>query len=187
MINNEELRGRAERYCDSRGIALNKQQMLGHGSDGAVWTTSRKSAVKAIYRLESYRCEVESYRRLKADKIAKIHLFHVPVLVDFDDTLMVIEMSIVQPPFLLDFGKVYIDSFPQDWSDSQYQRNRHTDGREKFGKRWDDVRRAMARLQGLGICNIDPRPSNVNFGDEDDDDDDIGYDSGWDESVGDDN
>ena len=85
-----------------------------------------------------------------------------------DDDLQIIEMTIVQPPYLLDFGKVYLDAPPPYWSDAQFQTNRHEDGRENFGiEKWKTVLRAMSELIGMGIYDVDPRPANFCFGDED--------------------
>jgi hypothetical protein len=142
--------------------------MLGHGSDGAVWVSSKKSAVKVVDRPDSYLNEVESYRRLQRAGITQIQDFNVPLLEGYSDQLMVIEMSIVRPPFLLDFGKVYIDVPPRDWYDPRYQQNLHAGGIDLFGKRWKIVCKAMATLRGHGIYNPDPRPANCCFGDEDD-------------------
>ncbi|MCC7475981.1 MAG: hypothetical protein IT425_11345 [Pirellulales bacterium] len=76
-------------------------------------------------------------------------------------------MTIVQPPYLLDFGKVYIDNPPPYWNDPQFHVNRHECGRELFGnKKWREVLNAMSTLIRLGIWNVDPRPANFCFGDE---------------------
>lgn len=80
--------------------------MLGYGSDGSVWTTSRHTAVKALYFQKNFDHELECYLRLKQANVRSIGLFDIPILEDFDKKLMVLEMSIVQPPYLLDFGKV---------------------------------------------------------------------------------
>ncbi len=37
---------------------------------------------------------------------------NVPRLVEFDDELQIIEMEIVKPPYLLDFGKAHLDARP---------------------------------------------------------------------------
>jgi hypothetical protein len=168
MINNDELPLRAEEYANCRGIRILRQDFLGHGSDGAVWSTDKQSAVKAVERSQSYAVELESYRRLKRAGITKIGKFNVPILEGCDDRLQIIEMSIVQPPYLLDFGKVYLDTPPQYWNDPQFHANRHEDGRENFGnQKWKEVLSALSNLIRYGIYNVDPRPANFCFGDED--------------------
>jgi hypothetical protein len=37
-----------------------------------------------------------------------MHGFAIPELIEVDRPLMAIEMTLVRPPFLLDFGKVYL-------------------------------------------------------------------------------
>ena len=76
-------------------------------------------------------------------------------------------MTLVRPPFLLDFGKVYIDHPPPYWGDTQLMANFHAEGRENFQSRWPVVLRALSILRGHGIYYVDPRPGNVTFGDDD--------------------
>jgi len=108
----EELVRRAEAYAQFRGLSLNFQYPLGSGIDGAVWKTSRPSALKLCERHKSFCDEVESYRRLRELDIRRIQGFAIPRLIDSDESLLAIEMTIVSPPFLLEFGKVYLDSPP---------------------------------------------------------------------------
>ncbi|WP_145077639.1 hypothetical protein [Aureliella helgolandensis] len=50
--------------------------------------------------------------------------FNFPQLIDWSDELMVIEMTIVKPPFILDFGKSSLYFKPEYRSDAEdhYQR-----------------------------------------------------------------
>ncbi len=82
-----------------------------------------------------------------------------------DDGLLVLEMRLVTPPFLLDFGKAHLDQctdFPpevmEDWE---------VEGRDMFGNRWDDVEQIIAELKRFGIYYYDAKPGNINFGDSD--------------------
>jgi hypothetical protein len=67
--------------------------------------------------------------------IEQIAGFAVPGLVDFDTELMILEIKIVQPPFLLDFGKVYLNSPPPYWDDAEIMGHWHAEGRENFCER----------------------------------------------------
>lgn len=97
--------------------------------------------------------------------------WNVPVLGDWDDSRMVVEMSFVQPPYFLDFGKVWIDQPPADFYDSQKLANAQAIWRDLFGERWPDVSLALWILRTkYGIHYVDPRPGNIDFGDEDDGD-----------------
>jgi hypothetical protein len=74
-------------------------------------------------------------------------------------------MDIVTEPYLLDFGKAYVDYRPDysqeslDYWEEQY--------REIWGdERWKYVKRLLASLTLVGIYYQDPTPRNISFGDE---------------------
>ncbi len=172
FIDDAELFRRADAYCKSRKIRVHGKEKLGHGSDGSVWRTSRPSAVKALQAQKTYQNEVECYKRLAADHIQELCGLHVPLMEGFDDDLMVIEMSIVTPPYLLDFGKVSIDTPPPYYFDHQLVANSEAEGRDLFGSLWSEVQPVLYALRKrFGIYYADPRPGKINFGREDDDDD----------------
>ncbi|MCI0363169.1 MAG: hypothetical protein L0Y44_13660 [Phycisphaerales bacterium] len=96
----------------------------------------------------------------------KVLSHNVPQIVDADDSLLVLEMTIVQPPFLLDFGGADLDyrvDFPpeiiEEW---------HEEKREEFGANWPAVQRVLAKMESMGIYIRDIHPGNIKFGDEDD-------------------
>lgn len=156
---------RAETYVQSRKLSLDCQYPLGAGIDGCVWRTSRPSAIKLCEREKSFRDEVESYRRLQDQNVRRILEFAVPRLIDWDEPLMAIEISIVSPPFLLDFGKVYLDGPPPYWNDSEIMADWHARGKEDFDDRWGQVLSLIGILQKYGIWYIDPKPGNIMFAD----------------------
>jgi hypothetical protein len=163
---------KVQSYCKSREVQVERQDSLGHGSDGAVWKTSVPSAVKAIYRKPNFEVELECYRRLQKAGVSKIHCFNIPILEDFDRDLQIIEMSFVRPPFFLDFGKVSVDTNRKDYQDPQFLANAMQGWREDFGARWKDVAAVIYQLrEKYGILYLDPRHGNVNFGHDDDTDD----------------
>jgi hypothetical protein len=168
MAGDSELLRRVTEYANSKGIQLVGKDLLGYGSDGSVWQTARRTAVKALYHQKNYDHELECYQRLKAAGIRKIGIFEVPELEDFDIDELILEITIVQPPYLLDFGKVYLDHPPTHLYDEQMLANAEQEWMERFGKRWSKVVHAMKMLEKLGIYYYDPRPGNICFGDEDD-------------------
>jgi len=164
-MDEEELIRNAIEYCRLASIKLLENTVLGHGTDGSVWETSANTALKSFYRKESYDDEIECYRRLKSRGILKINGFSVPHLEGDSDELKVIEMTYVQPPYLLDFGKVYIDRPPPYHDDEYVMAAWHEKLREEFGERASKVYGLLHELKKLGIHYVDPRPANIDFGD----------------------
>jgi hypothetical protein len=122
-------------------------------------------AIKVFWRDDTFERELAAYLRLRERKVFTVKDFNVPQLIDFDEELMVIEMQIVTPPFLLDFGKAYVDFRPEYSEDAlacweeQY--------RELWGEeRWKIVRKLMANLTLVGIYYQEPTPRNIHFGSE---------------------
>lgn len=87
-------------------------ERLGEGTDGAVWLSSDRTAVKAFYLTEQFEVERKCYQRLHAEDVSEIRGFAVPCLLDYSKGLRVIEMTTVILPCLLDFGKAYLDRKP---------------------------------------------------------------------------
>jgi len=171
MYNDNQLFQNAYNYAKNRNLKVQRQELLGHGSDGAVWKSSVPSAIKALYRKKNFEAELECYRRLKAQNIRTIHGLNIPVLEGWDTGLQVIEITFVRPPYFLDFGKVHIDHAPDGYYDSQFYSNALAGWRDLFGDRWKDVAAVLGVLKSkFGIYYMDPRPGNINFGDEDGDD-----------------
>ena len=142
-------------------MAIDFHDPLGFGTDGYVWRTSRKSAIKVFERESNYIRERDCYRRLESQYVSQIEGFAIPRLIDCEDELLVVEMDVVSPPFLLDFGKAYLDQAPNfsaevmsDWEEQQI---------EWFGERWPQVRSALYSLERLGIYYQDVRPGNIMF------------------------
>jgi hypothetical protein len=156
-----DFQARAAEYARKRLIEIDFEHPLGAGIDGRVWATMRKSAVKVFEREHNYRLELQSYQRLRDANVKTIRDFHVPQLIDNDDTLLVIEMTIVSPPFILDFGKVHFDRKPEfpaetlaEWRESM---------KELFENKWPEVRLLLAALERYGIYYLDAKPGNIMF------------------------
>ncbi|WP_442483940.1 hypothetical protein [Aeoliella sp. SH292] len=160
MRSDSELFERVQQYARARNRIVVEQQKLGYGSDGTIWRTS-DSAIKALHRRSNFDVELGSYQRLAAAGVDAIDGFAVPRLIDFDEDLMVIEMEIVQPPYVLDFGKVYLDQPPAYWNDPQIRNNAYAEWRERFDEHWEKVAGVMFSLERFGIYYVDPRPSNI--------------------------
>ena len=150
---------RAREYLDATGQHLDRK--IGFGQDGIVWVSDRGTAIKALEREKNYRNEVSCYQRLKQHSITKLHGFSIPRLIGFDDSLLVVEMDWVRPPFLLDFGKAHVDFAPdfsaEVWREWQAQR------KELFGTRWPIVLKLTSALKQYGIYYYDVTPGNDKF------------------------
>jgi hypothetical protein len=162
---NPILEQNAKAYAKLSGISLNLKTPLGYGNDGCVWKSNRQSAVKAFERQDNYRRESRCYQRLAEHGVRFIQGLAIPQLLGLDDRLMIVEMQLVAPPFLLDFGKAHLDVAPDfspevmtDWEET---------GEELFGLRWPDAKAVVWGLRQYGIYYYDAKPGNINFGDED--------------------
>jgi hypothetical protein len=136
-----EERARLYAYQQNRAIEV----LLGEGTDGSVWKTNRKTAIKVFIRHTAYQTERDRYRIFRDRNITEICGFAIPRLIDFNDELMVVEMDIVQPPSILDFGKVYLKRPPPHFT-REVMAEWHDQQRETWGDHWPVVQRILTRL-----------------------------------------
>ncbi len=92
--------------------------------------------------------------------MTEIYGYTIPTLIDFSNDLMVIEMSVVQPPYIIDFGKAYLHSPPPHFSE-QTMADWYAEKQELWGEHWPEIRSILNRLRALGIYHLDPRPGNI--------------------------
>ena len=145
---------------------LQLAERLGFGVHGIIHAAENKSkggrvALKAHRQSEPYKRERDVYQRLKEARVGGLAGFHVPVFLRADDELLIIEMSIVTRPFVLDFAGAYLDQRPsfseEIWADWESGKM------EQFGERWSAVRSVLSELEELEIFLVDVSPSNVAF------------------------
>ena len=143
--------------------------MLGCGQDGLVWRTEH-TAVKCFVDEIRYSRELACYQLLADDGVSRIGRFNVPRLIEHDKVLLIVEMDVVKPPYVLDFGKAYAKAHPLDrphpYSDEEITRWRE-DAKAKYWEdhEWPIVQDLVYRLEDHGICYLDVSPGNVNLGD----------------------
>lgn len=137
---------------------------VGSGINGIVFFTSRGSAVKIFARRADFTKELYAYKILEERDVSEVCGFNVPHLVASSEENMIIEMSLVQRPFLLDFASCCIDIDPRDahgeeWLDQYVERieYQHEDRSEEVFR----VYNALARK--TGIYHTDLRPTNIGF------------------------
>lgn len=104
--------------------------------------------------------ELNVYRRLGEEEVVELAGCKVPRLIDSDDEHLTIQMSLVTRPFCLDFAAAYLDGLPDYFPplDAEW----HEAKREQFGDEdWRKVLDVLAELEGLGIYQADPSPTNI--------------------------
>lgn len=151
---------RLRSYAEANQLRFNLKEKVGYGNDGEVWATNRSTVIKAFYREESYYREKSCFLRLQDQHVKDLDGLSVPQLIQFDDNLLIVEMTFVNPPFLLDFGKAYLDSSPP-YDEEQLAEWR---ARLKQSFRKEDlprVHRILNMLRSHGIEYLDARPWNI--------------------------
>lgn len=165
-------------YAKRHRLKFNIKEQLGEGTDGAVWATSNDSVIKVIKREKTFETEFLCYERLMSRRVKEIDGLAVPAIIECSRDLQIIEMTLVHPPYLLDFGKAYIDR-PAPYTPEQLQEWRRQ-WRQFFPK--SDIPRVykvLGILKSYGIDYVDPKPWNIRFHkhefsvDDDDDRDDF--------------
>jgi hypothetical protein len=135
---------------------------IGSGIDGIVYSTTRSSAVKVHCNPDGYGRELAVYRRLQEHEVFQINGLRVPVLRGSDDASLVIEMTIVDPPWVLDFAKSTLDvppDFPPEVWDLWWEKIR-----EEFGDDWPEAEALYHDFKKrYGIYHLDLSPRNIHF------------------------
>ena len=160
----EELWERARTFAAAHQGTL--VELLGFGIHGiAVVLQSEngftQTALKIHSAREPYRRERDVYERLAESGVTKILACHVPRLLRSDDVLLALEMTIVPPPFVLDFAGAWLD-FPPEFPDEVWQ-ERTRKWEEEFESDWPRAQAVLAELEELHIHMLDPSPSNIRF------------------------
>ena len=163
-----EVEKRAEEYFASKNLIVDS--CLGVGTQGSVFVCNLPSqsknskqqvAVKFHDREVAHNREVAVYMRLRDLGINEVRGHVIPDLIDYDDDLLAIEMTIVSPPFCLDFGGAYVD-YPLDYTPEVW-----ADWREMksmaFEDNWPHVEKILAELESYGIFVADVNPGNIKF------------------------
>jgi hypothetical protein len=145
----EDILRRANKYC--RECRLRLEQRLGFGKDGIVWATDRATAIKVFGRRDTYDRELAAHRRLADHGVSDVLGHRVPQLLQFDDPKLVIEMTIVRPPFLLDFASAWLDQQPLVDFGAEVLEEWLAEKQEQFGERWPQVAIVLAALEQYGI------------------------------------
>jgi hypothetical protein len=159
-----DLLRRLQDHAQRRNLVLAEQ--LGYGMHGIVTaaknqTDSEPLALKVHEREKEYRRERDVYLRLQEHGLTDIRGHAVPELLDFDDELCVIQMTVVTRPFVLDFAGATLDE-PPDFSE-EVLADWRAEKQEQFGEHWPEVQAILRALEGFGINMLDVNPGNIAF------------------------
>jgi hypothetical protein len=154
-----DLERRARLYTADRNRTI-APALLGDGTDGRVWKTDKKTAIKVFERQQNFETELACYQLLKERGVYEIQGYAIPRLLDYSREWMVIEMEIVEPPYILDFGKAYFKRQRPQFS-PEVMRETRAAQIELWGDYWPEIRSILAKLEALGIYHTDPKPGNI--------------------------
>jgi len=149
---------KAVAYAESRHAELGDS--LGFGVDGSVWLLHSKERIQP-WADKPYIRERDCYLRLREQNVERVRGFAVPAYLHHDDAWLVVEMTIVRPPYLLDFAGALLDE-PFDFHDETWE-TWEMDRMEKFEDRWPEVKKVMRELECHGIFLSDLHPGNIAF------------------------
>lgn len=160
----EEVIANVEAYVARRRLRL--LERIGFGIHGIVFMVEGNAelgtaALKVHSAREPYVREREVYERLREMGVTEIRGFDVPSLLDCDDELLALKMTLVMPPFVLDFAGAYLD-FPPQFSDEVWA-DWERKNQEQFGGDWPMAQIILDDLRDIGIHMLDPSPSNICF------------------------
>ena len=156
------LKEKADAYAASRGLEITG--ILGDGTQGNVWTVRGKNkliswALKLHARPQNYRVEKEVYLRLQDLGLVSLAGFDIPTLLRADDFHLALELSIVSPPYVLDFAQATLD-WPPDFPDEVWEETRRR-WRNLYGVEWPRVERLLGAIEAHGIHYLDVHPGNI--------------------------
>jgi len=163
-----ELEAVARRYASLNRLAI-EPPSLGGGIHGLVFFVRGAdvpggAAIKVFYHEEFFRRELLVYERLREAGVQQVCGLAVPQLIRADGDLLVLEMTVVERPYLLDFAGAYLDETAPHFDDAVWE-TWEADKQEKFGERWPEVKAVLAALEDYGIQMLDVNPGNVAVGD----------------------
>jgi len=156
----EEFR-RLQAYANQREAQL--MERFGFGQDGLVYSTNQESVLKCLRYERLYLNERNVYQRLAQTELEDIAGFNVPKLICFDDSLWIVEIQIVVPPFVLDFAGASLDQQSRIFAEmSEEDHQEWLDSRmEMYGDDWPQVETLLAHLRKHKIFLTDVKPGNI--------------------------
>lgn len=113
--------------------------------DGTVFESTRRSAVKVHEYTVRFQNELAVYRRLTDEGVERICGASIPKLLGVDDARLIIELTTVRAPYVLDFAASRLD-VPPDFDAELWQHWRE-EKEEEFGPHWPSAMRVFDELR----------------------------------------
>ena len=162
-------RNRAAAFAATRGASILRRG-AGDGLHGSIFLASNARYLKVFHHRATFALEHAVYERFKERRVSIVHGFHVPQLLGADPRLGVLELSRVQPPFVLDFASVTIDETPEEkWAEEpgriQASRARAEDAfADHTREQWAEVETLYEAFgERFGVWMLDLHPGNIAF------------------------
>ena len=163
MTSPEELEALVESYCNANSLVV--ESCLGVGTQGSVFSVSTLQGIRLAVKFHdwdvAYIRERNIYMRLNELSLSEVRDHEIPQLVAYDDALLAIEMTIVSPPFCLDFGGAYLDRRP-DYS-PEVRADWRKQKSDAFETNWPKVKKILSEFELHGIYIADVNPGNIRF------------------------
>ncbi len=139
---------------------------LGDGKDGFIRKTAQGHAVKFFHDSDSYRRELRAYLVLRKLSLDQVGGHQIPRLLRYDDQLMAIAMTVVKPPFLLDFAAAYTEAEVARFGfTTEVLEEREQHWSEVFGGLWPAVAELRYHFERqTGLILLDLSLNNIKFG-----------------------
>jgi hypothetical protein len=112
-----------------------------------------------------YNRELRAYRILAEQGTLRIAGFNCPRYVRDNDVYLSIEMTVVRPPFIVDFVSAYTDE-ELEWLgfDEEVIAERYAFWEERFGDRWPRVMEICGEFHRItGLTLLDLSHNNIRF------------------------
>jgi hypothetical protein len=157
-----ELHPKAHLYCEANNRAIVK--LLGDGITESTEVFGKQMPIQpSRFRKISPTTSENVTAISDYENIGFFWLLDLmcPQLIGYDDSLHAVEMTIVKPPFLLDFGKAYLDEPAPNYGDAEVMQDWRDKNLEDWEDLWPAVRKAFYALQKYGIYHYDLNRKNV--------------------------
>ena len=138
----------------------------GPGQDGFVRESSDSTAVKFFDRQDRFLRERDVYRDLRSLRLRKVDNFWIPRLLDDLEDLLILELTQVRRPFVLDFAGAKLEHEIPDFSED-VMADHHAHLEELFGDKWTEALAVAESFRvATGYTLLDIHPGNIAFADE---------------------